>query len=456
MAPGEFFCLLGPSGCGKSTLLRMIAGFESPSGGVIEVGGADITALPPHRRPVNMMFQSYALFPHMSVAANIAYGLKGRPDAKDRVADLLRLVRLDGFGERRPDTLSGGQRQRVALARALAREPGLLLLDEPLGALDRGLREETQGELRGLQRRLGTSFVVVTHDPEEAMMLADRIGVMERGRLVQVAKPADLYRRPASRYVAGFWRREPHPRPARPAGPGDTREIVTAHGTLTAQAGDAVSAEGAEVVVAVRPESLILGEGSLTATVEDETFLGDRIRRVLRLPDGTLLRASGPPGGGPERGPRRRSASPRRMPSSSRLRHTMAALKPDRIVARLLRLPPFLWLGAFFLLPFLVTLKISLSEPATAIPPYLADPRLAGRPRRLVELPRSAELHELPDARRDDLYQAAVIGSLSYAGAATLLLALIGTPIAYALARAPSAGNLCSWRSWWCRSGRAS
>lgn len=303
LAPGEFFCLLGPSGCGKSTLLRMIAGFESPSGGVIEVGGADITALPPHRRPVNMMFQSYALFPHMSVAGNIAYGLKGRPDAKDRVADLLRLVRLEGFGERRPDTLSGGQRQRVALARALAREPGLLLLDEPLGALDRGLREETQGELRGLQRRLGTSFVVVTHDPEEAMMLADRIGVMERGRLVQVAKPADLYRRPASRYVAGLLG-DVNLIPGRlgPAGPGDTREIVTAHGTLTAQAGDAVSAEGADVVIAVRPESLILGEGSLSAAVEDETFLGDRIRRVLRLPDGTLLRASGPPGTGPERG----------------------------------------------------------------------------------------------------------------------------------------------------------
>ncbi|MCX4197104.1 ABC transporter ATP-binding protein, partial [Methylobacterium organophilum] len=193
---GEFFCLLGPSGCGKSTLLRMIAGFESPTSGRILLGEQDLTALPPHRRPVNMMFQSYALFPHMSVAGNIGYGLKGlgRAAQAERVSELLKLVRLDGFGERRPETLSGGQRQRVALARALAREPKLLLLDEPLGALDRGLREETQGELRAVQRRLGTAFVVVTHDPEEAMMLADRIGVMEAGRLIQVGPPADLYR----------------------------------------------------------------------------------------------------------------------------------------------------------------------------------------------------------------------------------------------------------------------
>ncbi|MCJ2015643.1 ABC transporter ATP-binding protein [Methylobacterium sp. J-076] len=304
LVPGEFFCLLGPSGCGKSTLLRMIAGFEAPSEGIVEVGGADITALPPHRRPVNMMFQAYALFPHMSVAANIAYGLKGMPKARavERVAELLRLVRLEGFGDRRPDTLSGGQRQRVALARAIAREPGLLLLDEPLGALDRGLREETQGELRTLQRRLGTSFVVVTHDPEEAMMLADRIGVMERGRLVQVGPPAALYRRPASRYVAGLLG-DVNLIPGRlgPAGAVGTRAVVTAHGTVTAQA-DGVLAEGAQVVVAVRPESLVLGERGLAAVVEDATFLGDRIRRVLRLPDGTALRASGPPGGGPERG----------------------------------------------------------------------------------------------------------------------------------------------------------
>ncbi|MGU3450025.1 ABC transporter ATP-binding protein [Methylobacterium sp. 391_Methyba4] len=297
LEPGEFFCLLGPSGCGKSTLLRMIAGFERPTAGRILLGEADLTALPPHRRPVNMMFQSYALFPHMSVAGNIGYGLKGlgRAAAANRVADLLRLVRLDGFGDRRPDTLSGGQRQRVALARALAREPQLLLLDEPLGALDRGLREETQGELRAVQRRLGTAFIVVTHDPEEAMMLADRIGVMEGGRLIQVGPPAELYRRPASRFVAGLLG-DVNLIPGRlgAGGPGGAREVETAYGAVRGVAADALET-GAAVVVAVRPEDLVLGTEGLPVVIADSVFLGDRLRRTLRLPDGTTLRASGRP-----------------------------------------------------------------------------------------------------------------------------------------------------------------
>ncbi|MGH1589103.1 ABC transporter ATP-binding protein [Methylobacterium phyllosphaerae] len=297
LQPGEFFCLLGPSGCGKSTLLRMIAGFETPTAGRILLGEQDLTGLPPHRRPVNMMFQSYALFPHMSVAGNIGYGLKGlgRAAMSDRVADLLRLVRLDGFGDRRPDTLSGGQRQRVALARALAREPRLLLLDEPLGALDRGLREETQGELRAVQRRLGTAFIVVTHDPEEAMMLADRIGVMDGGRLVQVGPPAELYRRPASRFVAGLLG-DVNLIPGRLAAetPDGTRVVETAYGTVLGIA-PASLATGAAVVVAVRPEDLVLGAEGLPVVIADSVFLGDRVRRTLRLPDGTLLRASGRP-----------------------------------------------------------------------------------------------------------------------------------------------------------------
>ncbi|MGX9981394.1 ABC transporter ATP-binding protein [Methylobacterium fujisawaense] len=297
LEPGELFCLLGPSGCGKSTLLRMIAGFERPTAGRILLGEADLTALPPHRRPVNMMFQSYALFPHMSVAGNIGYGLKGlgRAAAANRVADLLRLVRLDGFGDRRPDTLSGGQRQRVALARALAREPKLLLLDEPLGALDRGLREETQGELRAVQWRLGTAFIVVTHDPEEAMMLADRIGVMEGGRLIQVGPPAELYRRPASRFVAGLLG-DVNLIPGRlgAEGPGGAREVETAYGAVQGVAADALET-GAAVVVAVRPEDLVLGTEGLPVVIADSVFLGDRLRRTLRLPDGTTLRASGRP-----------------------------------------------------------------------------------------------------------------------------------------------------------------
>ncbi|MEE7460931.1 polyamine ABC transporter ATP-binding protein [Methylobacterium fujisawaense] len=291
---GEFFCLLGPSGCGKSTLLRMIAGFESPTSGRILLGEQDLTALPPHRRPVNMMFQSYALFPHMSVAGNIGYGLKGlaRSALAERVSELLKLVRLDGFGGRRPETLSGGQRQRVALARALAREPKLLLLDEPLGALDRGLREETQGELRAVQRRLGTAFVVVTHDPEEAMMLADRIGVMEAGRLIQVGPPADLYRRPASRFVAGLLG-DVNLIPGRiGAGGADTvRTVETAHGPVRGVT-EAALAEGAAVVVAVRPEDVVLGAEGLPVVVADAVFLGDRVGRTLRLPDGATLRAS--------------------------------------------------------------------------------------------------------------------------------------------------------------------
>jgi putrescine transport system ATP-binding protein len=297
LKPGEFFCLLGPSGCGKSTLLRMIAGFEIPSSGQVRLGDQDLTALPPHRRPVNMMFQSYALFPHLSVARNVGYGIRrlGRAATSARVTELLRLVQLDGFGDRRPDTLSGGQRQRVALARALAREPELLLLDEPLGALDRGLREETQAELRAVQRRLGTAFVVVTHDPEEAMMLADRIGVMEGGRLAQVGTPAELYRRPASRFVAGLLG-DVNLIPGRlgSAEAGDSRAVETPHGIVRGSA--TALPEGTSVIVAVRPEDLVVGSAGLPVTIADTVFLGDRLRRTLRLPDGALLRSSGRPG----------------------------------------------------------------------------------------------------------------------------------------------------------------
>ena len=206
---GELFTILGGSGCGKSTLLRMLAGFETPSGGQILIDGIDMTSMPPYQRPVNMMFQSYAVFPHMSVAQNIAYGLKKEGVAKSeidsRVGDALEMVQLSEFAERKPDQLSGGQRQRVALARALIKRPKVLLLDEPLAALDKKLREQTQFELMNIQDQLGITFVVVTHDQEEAMTLATRIAVMDKGRFVQTGTPSEVYEFPRNRFVADFF-----------------------------------------------------------------------------------------------------------------------------------------------------------------------------------------------------------------------------------------------------------
>ncbi|KQT93291.1 ABC transporter ATP-binding protein [Methylobacterium sp. Leaf469] len=297
LAAGEFFCLLGPSGCGKSTLLRLIAGFETPSTGLIRVDGLDLAGLPPHRRPVNMMFQSYALFPHKTVAGNIAYGLDGlsRTDRSARVKTLLARVRLENFEDRRIETLSGGQRQRVALARALAREPGVLLLDEPLGALDRGLREETQGELRALQRRLGTTFVMVTHDPGEAMALADRIGVMDRGRLVQVGDAATLYERPATRFVAGLLG-DVNLIPGRITGrDGEWIVVETGFGPLRARASESAPGEGEAATLALRPERIGMDASEGPAgTITEVTYLGERVRSQVRMNDGTLLRVSTP------------------------------------------------------------------------------------------------------------------------------------------------------------------
>ncbi|MEH6581396.1 MAG: ABC transporter ATP-binding protein [Halioglobus sp.] len=206
---GELFTILGGSGCGKSTLLRMLAGFETPGSGRIKIDGVDITDMPAYERPLNMMFQSYAVFPHMTVAKNIAYGLKKEKmpssEIKSRVEEMLQLVQLEELAERKPDQLSGGQLQRVALARALAKRPKVLLLDEPLAALDKKLREQTQFELMNLQDRLGTTFVVVTHDQEEAMTLATRIAVMQDGRFIQTGTPGEVYEFPCNHYVADFF-----------------------------------------------------------------------------------------------------------------------------------------------------------------------------------------------------------------------------------------------------------
>jgi putrescine transport system ATP-binding protein len=205
---GEIFCLLGGSGCGKTTLLRMLAGFETPTSGRLLIDGQDMAGIPPYERPVNMMFQSYALFPHMTVAGNVAFGLEQerlpRREIERRVAEILGIVKMESFARRKPHQLSGGQRQRVALARSLVKRPKLLLLDEPLGALDRKLREHTQFELINIQGQLDVTFVVVTHDQEEAMTLASRIGVMNRGRIVQIGTPREIYEFPSSRFVADF------------------------------------------------------------------------------------------------------------------------------------------------------------------------------------------------------------------------------------------------------------
>ncbi len=305
---GEFFALLGPSGCGKTTLMRMIAGFETPDEGAILLDGADIAAAPPHRRPVNMMFQSYALFPHLSVAGNIGFGLVemglARGELARRVDELLRLVRLEGLGERRPARLSGGQRQRVALARALAREPRLLLLDEPLAALDRRLRESTRLELIALQRRLGASFVMVTHDQEEAMATADRIAVMRAGRVEQVGRPAEIYERPATRFVAEFVGEINLVEGRLTARIGERGRFETADGPLVAILPDEAPAVGGTATLAFRPEKLVLdpppdADNAFEARVVDATYLGGRTQlRLARLSDATL-RALAP--GGAER-----------------------------------------------------------------------------------------------------------------------------------------------------------
>ncbi len=283
---GELFCLLGSSGCGKSTLLRCLAGFEMPSAGRILIDGVDMTGTPPHQRPVNMMFQSYALFPHMSVWDNVAYGLRqerrSRATIRAKVDAMLELVALTAYAQRKPQALSGGQRQRVALARALAKEPKLVLLDEPLAALDRKLREATQFELMNIQARLGITFVVVTHDQEEAMTLATRMAVMEQGRLLQVGTPRELYEQPNCRFVADFIG-------AANIFPGTLRTLAlgaasidSEHGLLETHSAHAVST-GTPVWVAVRPECIDIdsvppatpGPNCVPGTVMGVTFLGD-------------------------------------------------------------------------------------------------------------------------------------------------------------------------------------
>jgi putrescine transport system ATP-binding protein len=303
---GEIFCLLGASGCGKTTLLRMLGGFETPTSGRIFIDGEDMTGVPPYERPVNMMFQSYALFPHMTVEQNVAFGLKqdGLPkrEIAERVATMLDLVKLGGFAKRKPHQLSGGQKQRVALARSLVKRPKLLLLDEPLGALDKKLREHTQFELIGLQDQLGVTFVVVTHDQEEAMTLASRIGVMDHGEIVQAGTPSEIYEFPSSKFVADFVGSvnifegklvEDEPEFVRIASEELGGTIYVSHGIS--------AAPGAIVWAAVRPEKVFMSTAPPEGTdnvvrggVQDIAYLGDLSIYLVKLPTGKVVRVTQP------------------------------------------------------------------------------------------------------------------------------------------------------------------
>jgi len=302
---GELFTILGGSGCGKSTLLRMLAGFEQPSGGRILIDGSDITATPAYERPVNMMFQSYAVFPHMTVEQNVAYGLKKERMPKDQVAqrvqEMLKMVQLSDFAKRKPDQLSGGQSQRVALARALIKRPKVLLLDEPLAALDKKLREQTQFELMNLQDQLGITFVVVTHDQEEAMTLATRIAVMNAGKFVQIGTPSEVYEFPQNRFVADFF-----------------GQINAFEATVLASDGEHLSVRlensdseirtrhnqrlepGTRCTIGVRPEKLLIsteapsreGHTVTRGVVEDLAYYGNRSLYRVRSQDGHVIQVS--------------------------------------------------------------------------------------------------------------------------------------------------------------------
>jgi len=303
---GEIFCLLGGSGSGKTTLLRVLAGFESPSAGAIFIDGAAMSGIPPYERPVNMMFQSYALFPHMSVEKNVAFGLEqeglGRAEIRRQVGEILDIVKMGDYGARRPHQLSGGQRQRVALARALVKRPKLLLLDEPLAALDKKLREHTQFELINIQQRLGVTFIVVTHDQEEAMTLGTRLGVMNHGRIVQVGTPSDIYESPATRFVADF-----------------IGSVNLFEGRVREDGGECLGIEsdelgctvraervvrctpGATVWTAIRPEKILLSrqrpgsaDNAVRGAVREIAYMGDMSIYLVQIDSGRMIRVTRP------------------------------------------------------------------------------------------------------------------------------------------------------------------
>jgi putrescine transport system ATP-binding protein len=308
---GEIFCLLGGSGSGKTTLLRMLAGFERPSAGTIYIDGVDMSAIPPYERPVNMMFQSYALFPHMSVEKNVAFGLEQEGLSRDaiqrQVGEILDIVKMNGFAARKPHQLSGGQRQRVALARALVKRPKLLLLDEPLAALDKKLREHTQFELLNIQQRLGVTFIVVTHDQEEAMTLGQRLGVMNHGRIVQVGTPSDIYESPSTRFVADFIGSvnmfEGRVSDERTEG---VRLECNELGAALRAERTVSCALGATVWAAIRPEKINISrqpppsadpgapENSVRGVVREIAYMGDMSIYLVQIGSGKMVRVTLP------------------------------------------------------------------------------------------------------------------------------------------------------------------
>ena len=308
---GEIFCLLGGSGSGKTTLLRMLAGFERPSAGAIYIDGVDMASIPPYERPVNMMFQSYALFPHMSVEKNVAFGLEqeglAREAIRRQVGEILEIVQMGGMGARKPHQLSGGQRQRVALARALVKRPKLLLLDEPLAALDKKLRERTQFELLNIQQRLGVTFIVVTHDQEEAMTLGQRLGVMNRGRIAQVGTPTDIYESPATRFVADFIGSVNmfEGRVSEQRAEGLRLEVGELDCTMRAER-TLSCVDGATVWAAIRPEKISISreppasaagglpENAVRGTVREIAYMGDMSIYLVQIASGKMLRVTLP------------------------------------------------------------------------------------------------------------------------------------------------------------------